>query len=450
MDPPKVGDALKTLLGGFASLGVDRSGRLFPVALLPPVLPSPYAPAGVDAYRYACLEFMTDARGGVYADTDCGTAASNSDFTVAFWVKFHATGNRIEDGTDTSATPYSLSPIAYCAEISTGVPTDGWFMGMDRDSLAVHIPGLTPATFTVTPGRFKPSVWYYLGLNIGNRYSGVVELYAGLSQGASMDLIFSTATTGTYTAGTGPLVLGGGVGRGFWGSISHFSRFTASKVDTDLVGDLTIPPDGTAADLFCLFPLDDGEGDVAREVVNVGGSGAQFFEGVIRGCRWAPKLAFDLRKQSFPEIEAVKALRPAWRVEMKYRKNHRQLTGAGEIAGGVAQADRPALLGPGLSAPATADRRKKYPDSRPIIIDSALALEGEAKRAAQMLLTRFSTERQIVSLSGVRRESLLLQITDEIALIDGRFFDDDWANVRVVVLKGQSLTKLAATIDCWG
>lgn len=447
-DPPPVGDALQQLLSGCAAtLAVDRSGRLYPAIVLPPVKPTPYEPAGVDAYVHRCLEFMTDKRGGVYADNDCGSPSGVTSFAFAFWMKIHATGHRIEDGTDATVSPYTGSPVAMCTNTQSAL-ADGWFCGFDRDEFFVYIAGLTPSTFAIpSKSYFKPGLWYYC-LVARNSATNKVQLYVGRPQGSTMAKLIDTTTTGSYTGTTAPLVLGGGIGRGFWGSIHQFSFYTAAKVDTDVLADLSAPPPTSRTNIKCLFRLDEGEGDVANDLINTGGSGSRLHQAIIRGCRWAPRLSFDLRKQSFPKLDGKRALRPAWRVDVGYKKNFRPLSGA-EIAAGVAQASRPPLLGPGLSAPAISDQRTKYPDSRALRIDSPLALQSEAARLAATLLSRFSTERVIASLSGLRRQALLLQPGDEVAVIDDRFFAA-WKAGRVIILKGLSLSKLSANIDFWG
>ena len=446
-DPPTPAEFLKQVIGTAGGLiDRDRWGRVAPGFLLPTINPGPY---GLEPL----LEFCGHPHGGVSVAPSAISAIDTASFALSFWFKSWASSHTFlvpEDIIVWSYGPFGAQVVG--ADARFGFGSEYGLTGGDRSLFSVFGPSISSGNNTYSPaGFFRHNTWYYVLLSYDTTASANGTIYlsaAALGDAALTGLSSSAISGGTMNAlTTSPLIIGGSsaattTAAGFAGSVCYVSVFDQHMEPGDVVDHLTDRPDGTKGEVLHL-PMTDGSGDTVLD--SIGGGSYR-----ILGARWCPRMTIDTRysSQGQGKLQNIRMLRPASRVEARYRKNHRPLVGdelspvVRETAAGQAQRQE------FLAARRTNDVRSTYPDAREIILETALADEADAIRAAGWLADRFAPGRKVIDVQDVRRGILALNLTDEIHIYDPRFESSGKA-MRAVQIQA-ALEQLKGTLQGWG
>lgn len=438
-DPPAPTEYLKQMLGNAGAwAGTDRWGRIAPIFMVPPINPGPYGPEPL-------LEFSGNQESGVVLPSSLVSSGIGGSWAMGFWVKFWQPNHVQNVGLVLSTMGPFGQLFAGCSG-RFGVGTD--LIYRDQVCFGVQTSGGSLYQNARSPaGFFRHATWYYVLISHDTSASanGTIYLSAAALGSKALTALGSKALTTGYNPQTSPLIIGGGFGAttGLAGSIAYVSIFSAHKTASDVNAYLTARPTTSESDLVALLPMTEGQGDTVTD--SVGGGTYP-----IVGARWCPRLTIDTRysSQGAGKLSAIRMLRPASRVEVRYRKNFRPLEGT-DLAPIVEETEEgQAQRQPFLAAVRTNDVRSTYPDSREIVIESAIAGELDAIRAAGWMADRFAPGRKVIDAQEVRRQILALNLGDEIHFYDPRFEPSGKA-LRAVQIQ-TALEQLKGNVGGWG
>jgi hypothetical protein len=439
---------LQDALGGsLAHFRQDRSGRLIPSVLYPPVTPGPY---GLEP----ALEFLgLDNAGVMWRESAIGGGSAASTIlggfnTTLLWFKVHAV-----QPDPTLALVSTLFPFGQTLidTLDSGIDAGFWLgLSAKTGQLTYFTPGVVGAQWVQAPaGYIKPEIWYLLAITLGVPHSGVSArtIFCAPTGAAAAQPFFAVTgiTMGSYSATSGAARFGYGIGgnRGLSGSMCYAAAFAGGLNQNQISAYLTTKP--TAADPNCVWfsPMTEGyRQTVCTETI----SGRQ---GLIMGARWCPRRTFDLRVRPIPTLSGVKNLKPTWHAELGWGKNYKPMTSA-DILGSVPAAQEFALKQP-TSRVQVFDITTKtaFQAPREIILQTPMARAATTQQLMQMLLGRLAQGRKVAQLNGALLDGLPLQITDEVWVFSSQYHHQAGRAYRVVA-PSAALSSRRIDLGLWG
>lgn len=420
-----VGEYL-TGIGGHLRLDTP-TGKFIPSHLLPPVGPSP-----VDADD-SVLEWVGSPDDGI----DFGDIANpTSHMSLACWFKTH------RGFQDATAGLYLQAPMINKNGASTGYRLLIHALGNLEFSYA------NVATISLaTPRAIKPEVWYFV-LASFNDTTNVANLYLGELGGAMIQVGSVTGSAAVPATNTLPLLIGNDQPGNFpfLGSIAHAQVWskahTLAEAQTLMDQfEAGTPLVGNEANLLFYAPINDGVGSTT--VQNLVGPTTGTISGL---CRWAPQLILDFTTaQPNGSIDSLSRLIPAGDIEIRYKVNHSPLTQS-DIAASVTDENALPLKLPYLSLkPDRADIKDDFSQTRSILLTSPFLRQSAAIYLYNLLSSRFGPDNMLVNVSGVSRDGMLLNLTDEIRVIGSHSSLSSGVHFRVVE-KSNSLDELTTNL----
>ncbi len=441
-----------TLGGVLAHFRQDRSGRLIPAMLYPPVTPGPY---GFEP----CLEFLGYDGAGVSWQESGGGGASTvlgSANTILFWLKLHALAPDPTAPGSFAHYPKGQTII----DTTNAAQTAGTWIGISAATgqLIFATLGVTSAVgppneyWSLPAGTLKPEIWYLVACQLG---AGIRRIWWAPLGASAATAVSSESVNGspTPTSGSARFGVGSyGLTRGLCGALTQVAAFFSAggALGAGFLGNdqlsayLTAKPKATDANLTWLSPLNEGyRQNSVKELV----SGRQ---GSLLGCRWCPRFSFDLRVRATPTFGGVKNLKPTWHAELGWGKNWKPITSDADISASVTGSARWLLKQATQSVPVFDNTLKTaYQLPREIRLQTPLWTAAATQALMQLLLARLAPGRKVAQLSGAGFEALPLQITDEVWIFSSLYHHQAGRSYRVIA-PSADLSKRQIALGLWG
>lgn len=413
--------------------GLSAHARYEPTAsefifhhLLPPIGVGPYGS------EKAVVEFTGDGTSKI----DFGNIANpTGSITLACWVK------TFRGLTDVTAGSFGSSPlISKISGLGIGY---GLSVGSDG-TISFYLSGVGELV-TTSPFTLKLGTWYFICAVFDNSLD-TQTIYIAAQGDTPVIVAVATGRTGTPTTSSIPLYVGNNSAglTPHAGSIVYPQVWGKAHSAAQVTALMSAMPTGPTTDLLMFAPLTDGP-DAGTTVSELALGGTGTMSGLLR---WAPKLVVDLSLAANTEF-SERALMPLSKLRMLYRKNYDVLTQA-DIALGVSQ-DTSRNLKTGFSELSLSlpDVLGDYLDTRAFeSIESPLYDESAARYVFNLMLDRFRPGRRYGVLSGLSRDGLLLDLTDEIKIISSRHDLSSGAHFRIVN-KTSRLSDLESDFHLW-
>lgn len=405
-------DVQEILAGGGAHLRLGPTGLLTPGYVLAPISPGPYG-----------SEPVIDFHGtGTVNLGDVGSVTGAH--SIVFWMK---------------SLTFGLEARGLDVTLLTKPNLYSYVLGTDG-SIRVEYSTLTPLAIRSSPNILPIELWRALCVTYDD-VSGERNLYIADKEGTSV-LLATDTTTGTLVGSSDDLLVGGFIGSGAY--VQVWDR-ELTQGEFSLLA-MTPPVPSEEANLTVYAPMTEGSGSVVEELVNDG-------VGLLSSrCTWAPKVVYDLSATHQGVDFEPRSLVPAWRAVVGYAENFRPMSPS-EIAPPptVSKADalqfkRERALAPAESADVLAD----YPGANGnVFLKSPLAKRSQAQALARNILTRLGPNRVGGILSNAGRDSILLDLTDEIRIVSYRFGLALGRSYRVIQ-KRVRYGALTSDLELWG
>lgn len=400
----RVSEILSEALGGTLGHVATRPDGTFRVdALVPPTAPGPRGES--------CLEIASSSlntSGVAWAIGGAGILTSR-DFTVCAWVKSHRWGPD-EFGFGDIPVLYLAGAgdkVAVTIEVSDGVPSLR-LLRIEASATEAAVAGIGQI-FDIEDG----SQWWFVA-TVHDHTTSSTRLYAAPAgsvvalKGTDADINFAST----------PSITGVEVG-----GLTRFSIFRGGVAEPQVWNDLLTlaelqalmdaPPAGTEPALAFYAPLNGSSAAALTDAVSA-------TAGAITGdVRQVPNLEIDL--DLTPHIFRPRRLRPAHRIETRYRRNYAPLAPEA-IAASVAQEDALDLQLEYRSLlweePAIAD---DYLSSRELVLETPWVSAKGALVTSRLARHRFSPGREAADLLGADRRALPLEVNDEVRVYGSRW-----------------------------
>lgn len=418
-----VGEYL-TGIGGHLRLDTP-TGKFLPSHLLPAVGPSP-----VDADD-PVLEWV----GSPDDIINFGNIANpTSSMSVGCWFKSH------RGLQDSSAGLFSIAGLV------TKLSSYSLLILAD-DSLNFNVSGLP--SLVSAPFIVKSGVWYFvmgtfddtantMSLFLGEQGGSLITVSSAISVTASPGTTANSLDVGNFASGVTGLPHLGSIAHAQVWSKAHTLAQAQTLMDQFEAGTHLV---GNEANLLFYAPINDGVNSTT--VQNLVGPTAGTISGL---CRWAPQLILDFTTaQPNGSIDSISRLIPAGDIEIRYKINHSPLTQS-DIAASVTDENALPLKLPYLSLkPDRADIKADFPQTRSILITSPFLRQSAAIYLYNLLSSRFGPDNMLVNVSGISRDGMLLNLTDEIRVIGSHSSLSSGVHFRVVE-KSNSLDELTTNL----
>jgi hypothetical protein len=399
---------------------VDAGGRLAVSSLWPPLNPGPYG-----------LESLLEFGGYKCGVTLDPSITCSGSFSVACWCKLHSQSRYGTDGL------YSFNTYLIArTRFALGLGPAGWTFGVSNGSWTTISSGV---------GTDPPmGAWHYV-LATYDATAHTMKIWVAKLGASALTLVASTTGLGAvYTEALSPIVVAatGDAGGQFFGSVAYAQLFNVAKTNSDVTADLTARPPTNRSGLVAYVAMTDGSGQYVTDTVSASRIGR------ISGARWCPQFVYDLRTYGQAKLANYRRLRPAWRVQARYKTNYRPLTGA-EFNASVSQADRAALAAPYKVAYGGKDQRSLHADSRDVPIDTPLSQEIDASFLAKTVADRLSSARATSDLDAAHQEILTMEPGSEVHVYHPRFVLSAGKAFRVLRIPA-ALEGYTGALGMWG
>lgn len=413
-------DATADVLNAFvASAGghqrLDRSGRILYGGMRPPLGPPPYG-------RQSVLEFMGHEESRV--DWPLGAGSASGSQAVGLWVRRQSAWR--SRGSD----PFFPLVAPSVPLLSNASSAGGLYLGLAADQIVWGQPGVADGLgnqYLLSMGCVPLDEWAYI-LASYDESAHTREIWIGRQDGPGLQLVATQAgLTGVGAAPTIPLT----IGKTFIGGVQHVriwdsAQDAASPAVTDV---LTTPPPAVSSGQTLYARMIEGRGSTTTEVA----SGAV---GMIRSCRWAPRRVLDFRASMAGSNLALKRLRLARAVEVRFAINHDPL-GDNDFAA-VDPGEIIRLKRPGESAVAGAT-------PPPLTLESAVIGRRDAVDIATTVYARQARD-WMAKISTAPTRCMDFGLTDEVWILHPVAGPAGTAAFRVVGRTGLHRPAL----DLWG
>lgn len=420
------------LQGIVAHVRLDQStGKFLFSHLLPPVGPGPVNNTD------PVLEFVGNSDDGI----DFGNIANpTGSMSLACWFKSH---RGLQDST---SGLYSVVPlIDKQGSYELTIMSDG--------AIGFSITSVGSGTLFSPAFVVKPNTWYFL-LATFDDTANTRNIFMSEIGKTLISIAGETGVVGSPSTNTNALTLGsrqsanlpllGAMCHAQVWSKAHTLAQAQTLMDQFEAG---TPLVGNEANLLFYAPINDGVGSTTVQNLvgpTTGSINYPPFGTALN--RWAPQLTLDFTSaEPGGEITSLSRMIPAGDIEVRYAPNHSPLTQA-DISASVADDDAIPLKRPYLS---TFLERKEVKDdhkqTRSILVESPFLNKSAAAYLLNLLSTRFGERNLQVSISGVSRNAMLLNATDEVRVISNHSELQSGVNFRVVG-KSNSLDELSTNL----
>lgn len=396
---------------------LPATGDLAVGALLPPVAPGPYNNESV-------LEMLDDS-GIHFPGVSVPGGASRS---IGGWIK--------------------LQHFAFDAN-----STHGFIGNVGTTRIRFNTLGrlefldtaLTPTTLTTDPLGLDYSGLYFV-MGVYDHSAHTRKIYLGKKGGVLREIASDSGITGSPGGGSTSITVGLGLESYV---IAHAQAWQKALSLVEVKVLFETPPIGTESDLFFYAPMNDGSGTT---VLNIAGAGSVSDDFSSALHRWAPKLRLDLDGlvAMGTHLQFLRTLSPAWKITIGYRRNYSPMN-ASDIAEAVSRADAFELRRPYREVSVVnSNTRDDYLDSRalPVLVSPFKDAAG-GSALARNLLTRFGPGRRVALLNDAPRESIALNLTDEVMLTAQAFPElANGLSFRVIQRRAE-YARLRAQLGLW-
>lgn len=393
------------LLPGMLAYATLRRDAVLAVdAMLPPVAPSPRDGACLEFIGEQTSDFTDNSAAVTWATVD--PLGTSRDFTLAAFVKIHRLGPSASGlggfiVMDLTGNSDPTGPgLEFYLDLSFGVPR-----------LILRQLGFGESKSTGY-GNALDFGWHFLAV-VHDDTGGTCKFYAGLP-GGTVRLLATTTDFGFWSGGAsysdGVRIGSGYVRPRFRGSCFEPSAWSAVRTLAQLQAQMDDGLVGNEAGLGFYAPLDGLSASSLTDSISTD-LGAVVGDVVAR-----PDLTLDLRVTPRPWNE--KRLRPARRIDVRYRRNFARLD-PGQIATAVPQDQRQDLQTDYRTEPwPSPEIAADYKDARDVIIGSPWAYRDGAQATMRLARYRYAEGRYFAALGrrpgNPLRQGLLLETGDEV------------------------------------
>lgn len=378
------------------------SGDLYADFLLPPMGYGPYG------------EPMLDLRGSSdngYTFGDVGDIIGS--FTLCGWFRTNLIDQTAYNFGSTDPNVGSAY-IVHKPNTSSGIANYALYfqsIGSNAGRLAFRTAGTT----LYSPAGLIEAGYLYFVAAVFDAAADTQKIYLA-RLGANMFEVASGTNTGTPTASTNALAIGG-TGHA-WCGLQHIQVWNSAKTLSDLQGLAAAAPVGNESGLVAYLPLTEGTGTPVEKTTLTAGTQTG---STAHTPQWAPKLIIDLDETPSVKLTEFRHIRPAHNIIVRYARNHTPMTDA-DIDTGVSQSARQALKREWRDVSLyNATTRARYKGSSTIELNSALTRQTSAQKLLRSLAVRFGTDRYMGMLEfpaglAISRRACGLALMDEIGL----------------------------------